>query len=325
MRTIPTGLLAHKQDESTTLCQLIRIETIDGEVIGMTTLDQDVLYDDGKGEVLYRAAVGFQPASIYSSADVGVDNSEFTSLVPEYDFELNQERVNAGVYNYARFWMYEVNYDDLSQGHWVVMHGTLGQMTSKEGITLWGGMRSLMDQYRKPLCELDSLSCRAKFGSQVGEERFPCGYDTTSLWLPGTVETVGAESNRTFTDSTRTEVDDFFVPGLLEVLTGANAGFYAEVEQSTAAGEISLAFITPYPIQVGDTYRIRRDCNKRARDEEKGCKHWFGSSWTIHFRGEPDIPVGDAGTLTTPGAAVGPGSGGSVFEDAVNSIVNNPE
>ena len=312
MRTIPLALKNHKASDATTLCQLIRIETQDGEVIGMTTLDRNVVYDDGQGEITYYAPIGFEPASIYSTADFGVDNTEFQSLVPAFDLpSLSEYRINAGVYNYAKFWMYEVNYEDLTMGHWTIMHGTLGEMRSVDGISLFGEMRSLMDQFRKPLCELDSLGCRARFGSQPGEERFPCGFDASTLWVTGTVETVGLESNRTFTDTTRTEANGTFVPGMMQFTSGLNAGFYVEIESSLATGEISLNFPTPYPIAVGDTYRIRPDCNKQARDAGKGCLRWWGSQWPLHFRGEPDIPVGDAGTLTTPGAGVGPGSGGS--------------
>lgn len=311
MRTIPLQLLQHKRQSATTLCGLIRIETNDGEVLGMTTLDRDITYNDGQGELLYKAAVGFQPASIYAASDFGVDNTEFQSLVPEYDLDLDQFRVNAGVYNYAKFWLYEVNYEDLSQGHWTVMHGTLGEMRSVDGITLWGELRSLMDYFRKPICQLDSLSCRAKFGSQVGDERFPCGFNAEALWVTGEVTAVGLETTRTFSDSSRAEAAGYFEPGLLQFTSGQNAGFYAEVELSNGA-DISLAYPTPYPIADGDQYRIRRDCNKQARDENKGCKFWWGAEWIDHFRGEPDIPVGDAGTLTTPGAGVGPGSGGTI-------------
>lgn len=30
--------------------------------------------------------------------------------------------------------------------------------------------------------------------------------------------------------------------------------------------------------------------------------HW-GADWVLHFRGEPDIPIGDAGKMETPGAS----------------------
>ena len=322
-RNIPVALLSHKRQSATTVCALIRIETQDGtETLGMTTLDRDVIYDDGQGELTYKAAVGFEPASIYSSADFSVDNTEFKSLVPAYDLTLDEYRVNSGAYNYAKFWLYEVNFEDLSMGHWTVMHGTLGEMRSVDGITLFGECRSLMDQLRKPLCHLDSLACRAKFGSQPGDERFPCGFNASTLWLDGVITSVGLENTRTFSDSSRTEEPEFFVPGLVQILSGLNAGFYAEVEVF-ADGQFSLAFPTPYPLEEAVLYRVRRDCNKQARDANKGCKFWWGSDWVDHFRGEPDIPVGDAGTLTTPGAGVGPGSGGRTsqpFSDVGSSL-----
>lgn len=322
MRTIPSALLAHKAQSSTTLCYLMKIKSKKGEVIGMTTLNRNVVYDDGTsdGEITYYAAVGVQPSSIYTSSDMQVDNTEFQSLVPMFDFSLNEFAINAGEFDYAEFWFYEVNYNDLSMAHWVVMSGTLGEVRTVDGITVWGEMRSLTDQLKKPVCDLYSLGCRAKFGSGPSDERQPCGFDTSTLWLNGTVTSVGAESNRTFFDTSRTEPDGFYEPGLMQWLTGANAGRYVEVETSLlAGGQISLAFPTPYNIADGDTYRIRRDCNKRARDTAKGCKHWWADQWIFHFRGEPDIPVGDAGTTGTPGASVGPGSGGSTSQTSTEA------
>lgn len=285
----------------------MKIKSKSGEVVGMTTLNINVTYDDGKGDgpITYYAPVGTQPASIYYSGSMEVDNSEFQSLVPEFDFELNEYAINAGEFDYAEFWLYEVDYSDLSLGHWVIMSGTLGEVRTVDGITVWGEMRSITDQYKKAICPLYSLTCRAKFGDAM------CGYDVSTLWNSGVVEIVGTEPNRTFYDTTnRTEATGFYEPGVIEFLTGANAGRTVEIESSDV-DFIALNFPTPYDIQVGDTYRIRRDCNKRARDTEKGCAHWWGAEWPLHFRGEPDIPVGEAGQATTPGASVGPGSGGA--------------
>jgi hypothetical protein len=66
-----------------------------------------------------------------------------------------------------------------------------------------------------------------------------------------------------------------------------------------------------FPINVADELDYRPDCNKVARDAVKGCKapHHWGSSWPLHFRGEPDIPIGDAGSMETPGASASPGEG----------------
>lgn len=307
MRFIPPQLLAHKKQDATTTTKLIKIIAKDGTTLGVTELDKDVTYNDGAGPLIYRAPIGFQPASIYESNGFEVNNSEFESLVvPEYDFDIDEFSVNAGKWDYAAFIMYEVNYEDLSMGHAILMSGQLGQMKSHNGIQMFGEMRSIADLFRRNIVQPDSLTCRAIFGSDYSQERFPCLYNAEELWVDGEVTSVGVENNRVFFDSTRTEDTGHFKPGMIQFLTGENAGKYIEIEEFINDGtttQIALTFTTSYGIAVGDTYRIRRDCNKQARDSAKGCKHWFGSDWGLHFRGEPDIPVGDIGNLTTPGAS----------------------
>lgn len=312
MRFIPPPLQQHKNSETTTLAKLLRFKSQEGKVVGFTTLDRDITYDDGRGELVYRAPIGFQPATIYEALGFEVGNTEAQSLlVPEYDLDISEFEVNAGVWDYAEFDMYEVNYEDLSQGHWIVQHGTVGQVRSKDGLQMFGELRGLTAQLRKPVVEVDSRTCRARFGSQSGDPgvRFPCGFDAESLWQEGEVEAVGVESLYTFTDSTATATapfDGFFVPGLVQFLTGDNAGKTMEVDSyNGTTGEFTLRHPLAYAIQVGDTYRRRRDCSKRFEDGSKGCAHWFGNERGLHFRGEPFIPVADLGTLTTPGAGVG--------------------
>lgn len=316
MRNIPIALLEHKRQAATTLCWLIKIEPKVGQVVGLTTLDRDVIYNDGFGELTYLAPIGFQPATIAASAEAGVDTSEFQSLVmPEYDTPITEEAMNAGVYDYATFTIYEVNYENLDQGSWIVMSGTLGQMRTVDGITVFGELRSLMDSYRRMLTQLDSRTCRARFGSQPGEERYPCGFDTSTLWVSSSITSVGLENTRTFTASSLSGTEEnFYVPGLIRFTSGKNAGRVVEIESQSDTGEISLRFTTPYILEPGVTFQIREDCNKFPDDENSGCRKWFGADWVNHFRGEPYIPIGDEGALLTPGASVGPGSGGSTSD-----------
>lgn len=312
MRSIPLQLQQHKNQSATTTCWLIRIAPQEGEVVGLTTLDRDVVFDDGRGEVRYLAPVGFQPAAIISKAGPGVDTAEFESLVmPEYETPITEEAMNAGVYDYAEYTIWEVNYEDLSQGAAEVMSGTLGQMRTVDGVNIFGELRSLLDNYRRQLNQLDSRTCRAVFGSQPGDERYPCGYNAEDLWVDLVVESVGLENTRTFTVSGLSAEDGQYVPGLALFKSGRNAGKRVEIESQTADGEISLRFPTNYPIEPGVGLRIREDCSKFP----DSCKAWFGSDWINHFRGEPYIPIGDEGALLTPGAGVGPGSGGAVHED----------
>lgn len=300
MRTIPSALLDKKKSDSSTLCYIIKISPINGgNIVGLTTLNKDVIYNDGSGLLTYSAPVGFQPANIMETADVSVDNTEFKSLFPEYDVGISEEDMIAGVYDYADFIFYEVDYQDLSAGHWVVMSGKLGQMKSSDGITSFGELRSLMSGLRKSIVEKDSRTCRAKFGSQSGDLGVVsyCGYNADALWINGTVSSLSLEITRVFSCNTLTQEDGFFKPGLIQFLTGNNAGRYYEIEEFSAT-VLTLAFESFKPIQIGDTFRIRQDCSKQARDEKHGCKYFHGSNWPLSFRGEPDIPIGEASAQT---------------------------
>jgi hypothetical protein len=56
-------------------------------------------------------------------------------------------------------------------------------------------------------------------------------------------------------------------------------------------------------MQVGDTYRVRRQCTKRWTGHNS-CDTFWGADKALHFRGEPHIPIGQSDNLTTPGAGI---------------------
>lgn len=329
-RFVPPAIQEKLDDGVTTLCLLIRIDPVTPgySSYGAAMLDRDVPYDDGEGLIQYSAVIGFQPTSIAYSSNLSVDNAEATGLMPEFDFPISEADINAGVYDFSEYVMYLVDYLDTDAGHVVLASGTIGRIrTIQDGLSFVEELRGLTDQLKQSITEKDSLSCRAIFGSQpIGsgaevEQRFPCGFDATTLLEAGTVESVGLESNRTFTDSGLSFAAGDLEPGMMKWLTGANAGRSYEIETNDDGGVISLAHPTAFPIQAGDTFQCRPDCNKVARDTSKGCAasiRW-GTEWPLHFRGEPDIPIGDAGANETPGATTSPGDGGSTtipFEPA---------
>lgn len=324
-RFIPPALYDHLQQPVTSTAYLLRIDPVTPGYpsYGVTSLDKDVIYDDGTSELLYSAAVGMQPTAMQARTDLSVANAESDSLMPEFDVPIQEEDIRAGVYDFAEFKLYLINYEDASQGHVLVRAGTLGRITiDADGLSQVNELRGPTAVLKQSICEKDSLTCRAIFGSQPEGspipgpiERFPCGVDATALLISGTVTAVGLENTLTFTVGGFTLDDNELNPGMTFWLTGDNAGRSYEIEDNTSAGVITLAHETPWPIQVGDTLQYRIDCNKQARDTDKGCKspERWGDDWVLHFRGEPDIPIGDAGAMETPGASSAPGSGGSTY------------
>lgn len=323
-RFIPAALQEHLDTGATTICGILRIEPVRPgySVIGLTDLDRDIIYDDGGGEVTYLAPVGFTSSAYVSTADFAVDNAETKSLFPEFDIpQLTEADINAGAYDYARYRLMLVNYDDLTQGHANLSEGTLGEMRTVDGLHFMGELRSLFQKFRQSVVERDSLTCRATFGSQAAGssnaatapkiEKFPCGIVVDDLWVDFTVEQVGEESDLAFSfsgaSSSSSSSEPGYFPGVVEWLTGSNAGRQYEIG-AYDAGVVTLSFSTAFPIAEGDTGRIRPDCTKQWAGH-LSCQFWDNR---LNFRGEPFIPVGDAGSTSVPGAGVN------------NGVVNTP-
>lgn len=293
MKTISSGLMAHKRLPSTTLCRLMLVKCKDATVFGFTDLDIDVIYDDGNGAVTYEASRGFTPSAIQLDGGLTVQNADLTGIIATLDTGIDKDTIRSGKLDGALVKIYQVNYTDLTQGHEWLGYGNLGQVTYQDGeyIAEFRSRSQILKQVN--VCELYSLTCRAQYGDAR------CG--KALAWVAGTVTAQGGDTISGFADASLTQPDGYFVPGIVEFLTGQNAGRSIEVT-GFAGGFVSLLLPVYYPIIVGDTYRIRIDCNKHG--DETGCKSTdrWGAEWWAHFRGEPNIPVGDA--VQTPGAQV---------------------
>lgn len=325
-RYIPIQLKDALEQQETNTCYLVRVQSVQPgySPYGVTNLDIDVLYDDGDGPILYLAPIGSDISAMQSVANMGVDNADAVSLMPEYDVPISESDIRAGVYDFAKFKVYQVNYKDLSQGHILLRSGTIGQVTiDQNGLSFATEFRGLSASLKQSICEKDSLSCRKTYGSQPAGslipgpvERFPCGRPAEDELVAFTVSAVGLENTLTFTASPFSLGVDDLNPGIVQWATGLNAGKQYEISSNTAGGEIMLAVETNFPIFVGDTGFYRPDCSKMARDTDKGCKapHHWASEWPLHFGGEPDIPIGDSSALQTPGATSSPGEGGATYQ-----------
>lgn len=315
-RNIPIALQAHLAEPATTTCRICKITPVvteqdsNGDIVvsvqpfGITSLNRDVVYDDGTGALTYKAASGYTPFAIQASADLSVDNSEWEVLIAQYEADgFTVDAVQRGVYDDAEFIEYLVNYESLSDGHAILQSGFIGEVRIIDGMVCFPEARSLTQTLKqKSIIELGSVGCRAKFG----DER--CKYPVETLWDAADVGTVGAESDRTFsiTGSNVDATDGFYVPGLFKFLTGDNAGRSYEIE-SYESGVVTLSIPTEKVIQATDSGEIRPDCTYGWGPGTNSCDHWGNR---LNFRGEPFRPVADSGALMIPGA----GSSGDGFD-----------
>lgn len=287
-RDISIALQAHLDTRATTYALLLKIMPVDGPAIGLTALDETLIYSG----VTYTARHGFNESTMSSNEGQAVDNGEAEILFAADvgDLGITVEQVNSGYLDDAGWIMYLVNYADLSMGHVIVGSGRVGEVRSMDGLLGAIELRS-WSQLAKQRSVLwpTSITCLATFG----DASTGCGASLT--WsATQTVTSIGAETDRQFTASGLAGATGFYDGGLVEWLTGDNAGKSIEVELFTTGGIVGLAHPAPFAVQAGDTFKIRQDCAKTF----DACKAY---GQTLNFRGLPHLPVADGDSLQTPG------------------------
>jgi uncharacterized phage protein (TIGR02218 family) len=306
MKTIPSQLLAHLQLPAITTCLLTKVEcvgTYEGTILGFTNLDIDVTYADdpalvdSNGQpiaIVYQAENGFVARRLAQTSTVSgnqtVDNSELDGVISPSG--ITEAMVRSGLFDSAKVTIYRVNYEDLTPGrHEIVAYGRAGETTYSE--SGWRTeFRSLSQLLTQPISQPYSLTCRAQFGDARCKKVF--------VWTNGTVSAVGAEVDREFEDATLSAADGFYTVGVVQWLTGLNAGAEMEVDVfavTSAGADFALSLGMPFAIHVGDTYRVRQDCGKTFAE---WCRDTHAN--TDNFRGENLIPVD--GTALVPGAEI---------------------
>lgn len=307
MRNWPSALIAHLQQSVTTTCKLLKITLADGRVYGLTTLDRDVTYQG----VTYSASNGLDPSVIATDSGLSVDNGEgFSLLAAQSGSGITLQMIDAGELDDAQWIMMMVNWADLSMGHGVLDAGDIGNVKTEQRAGYNVELISYVMRLRQPIGGLDSRTCRATFGNPA-EGQLGCGVNAEALWLYGTVTGVSAdEPRRIFADSNLL-ISPAPIPGRVQWLTGQNSArnrLYQVEATSAVSGTIAMIEPTGYDIAPGDTFRIRRDCDKTMQ----ACKSYAN---LLNFKGEPYIPVGDGLETATPNAQIPGGVLGSEVID----------
>lgn len=327
---VPPALKAYLQGHGIHECKVVKVGPLpDGSYRRLAMHGKIVNVDvgDGFGVQPYIARTGAQMSDFVTTSDLGVDNAEMDSLPPVSAFPLEgftNAQIQSGALDKTPYVVYCLNYLDPSLGVFIWSGGTIGEVRIKNSALINLELRSLSNQLKQTIVDVDSTTCRAKFGSQRVQnsngdaivERFPCEYDVDPEWVPFTVSSVnGSDPDLIFSSDDLMQADDYFGPGLVEFFTGANIGIQREVEEFSSdsnEGQITLGYPTPHPVEVGDTGMIRRECTKHWVGHNS-CDTYWGADKPLHFRGEPAIPVGDAVINMVGGAGV-PGDIGGTGE-----------
>lgn len=300
MRAIPIELQENLDSPVQHYTYCLRIVLRSGQVTGYTTWTSPIEYDhiDGFGPFEY-AAGGLDVSDFEADVGYSVSNAEGRILTGTTLPGITEQMVRAGALDDAEWVCFLVDWRNPAPGSGTIMDaGDIGEVRLEQGMVIIPELLSYMMRLRQAIGHVAQRPCRAIFGSPANSMT-GCGVDAESLWEAGTVQSVGAESDRTFTG----DITGIF-PGRVRFISGANVGRVYAVE-SADGNTTTLAETTPYPIEEGDEYERREDCTKR-KEGALGCD---ARGNYLNYKGEDRIPVEDGTAGGVPGGQL-PGGGG---------------
>lgn len=271
MLDVTPALSAHLAEEVTTLATCWKITRTDGEIFRFTDHDADITI----GSEIYASKSGITPTAVSSQLGLSVDNLELDGLLS--DASLQEDEVLSGRFDHAAVAIFMVNYQSPNDGTLPIKIGWLGEVKLQGGMFV-AEIRGLAASLQQTIGQVYTATCRA----MLGDTR--CGVDLGPYTVTGTVSAVS--TTYAFTDSARTEDNDYFAYGVITFTSGVNAGLSMEVREFT--GKAFILFLPmPYAIGVGDSYTAIAGCDKAFAT----CAGRFGNA--INFRGEPHVPGTD--------------------------------
>ncbi len=269
MKQISTALATHITGEVTTLATCWKLTRRDSVVLGFTDHDADITLDS----IIYKAASGFTPSAIQNTASLSVDNLDVEGMLSAGN--ITEADIMAGLYDFAEIEIFQVNYNDLTQGTLKLRRGWLGEVSLIKQQFV-AEVRGLTQRLSQTIGELYSASCRATFADSR------CKINPATYTVTGAV--TSTVSNQEFKDSSRGEASGLYNFGKITFTSGANNGLSMEVKEFISGGKIILVLPMPYNIAIGDGYSMAQGCDKTITT----CTNQYSN--VVNFRGEPHVP-----------------------------------
>ena len=276
MKTWGAPLRAHYALGSTTICTCWKATLTNGDVVAATSLDRNIVFDG----VTYLSVAAYTPSDVESSSSLAPDNLELEGFLASP--HVTDDDIHSGIWDFAAFEIFEVNYKDLTMGRNRVREGTLGEVRGGRA-SFRQDLRGLTQAYSRNIIRLIQKDCDA----DLGDAR--CKVNLAPFTVTGTIDSV--TGNRVIIDAARTEVLNWFTAGKFTLTSGANSALGAaganlsmEVKFS-AAGIIELHEAMPFVIVAGDTYSLYAGCTKRFTED---CKEKFNNA--VNNRGFHLLP-----------------------------------
>jgi uncharacterized phage protein (TIGR02218 family) len=284
VKTLSSGLQAMVASRVMTLAFGMRVERADGDVTGWTDHPSERTVTVNGDSLTLEPTNAINISSIARSIGMGVDNLE--AEIVAFDDVMTKADLLAGVWDGARFYIFQFNFVTPGDGLIPWISGKLGNSKPKLGSFVIE-LRDLRQELQNDVTRLTQANCDYRLGDAN------CQKDLTAFTFTGAVTDVA--SNRQFTDAMWGSVDeDYFTEGEIEWLTGLNAGRHSKVYKHNDGGLLRLSEALLRDIDVGDTYTIIAGCMKRRAD----CRDKFAN--VLNFPGLDVAPTTDGVVSRSP-------------------------
>ena len=159
MKAASANLDTHIREETTSLATCWKLKRTDDVIIAATSLDIDIPFDlgDGDGEIIYKAATGYNRSALEGAADFSIGNMDIQGLIESS--AITKEDIRAELYDFAEVKIFQLNWKSLSDGVIKMQRGNLGRITIKNDIFI-AEFRDLMDLYSAEIGDIVTEECR---------------------------------------------------------------------------------------------------------------------------------------------------------------------
>lgn len=277
MRNLNPELAAHLASGATTLCRCWKLTRRDNLAFGFTDHDVTLEFEN----TIYEPAAGFTASEIPSSLGLNVDTADIGGAL--ISPQLNEQDLNAGLYDGASVETWLVNWADAMQRE-LLECGTIGEIT-RQGKNFTAEVRSLSAKLDQERGRLFQVTCDADLGDQR------CGVNLSTPGNSAAGEIDALLGARTFLVSgLNTIAEKRLERGQFTFISGDCAGLSFPIRADRASEEgrvIELWRMPAKQVSAGDTFTAQVGCDKTFGT----CRSVFNNA--VNFRGFPHIPGAD--------------------------------
>ncbi|WP_026191144.1 DUF2163 domain-containing protein [Methylosinus sp. LW4] len=295
MRKASSAMRESLDASASTLCNCWRLARKDGQVMGFTDHDRDLVF----GGVTYRAATGLVATQIEGSVGLASGGGEVIGALQSDG--LVESDLATGRYDGAGVEIWLVDWSNV-ENRLLIDATTIGEVTRSE-FAFRAELRSLAHFFDETRGDSYQKGCSADLGdARCKVDLSASSYHTTGVVLAATQGAIVAALAEAFDD-------EFFTGGSLTVTSGAEAGAGGAIKSHRRFGETArLALWSQLAdgMVAGDSFTLVAGCDKSAAS----CRSKFSN--IVNFRGFPHMPGNDL-VISYPSSLAPTMDGGSFF------------